>query len=264
MEIYRNFQKIQNSTQQLIDISSASYQYGIGCFTTTRTLKQKIFQLQDHLKRLQSNLKQIQSYGFLKKIEFDPVKIEHFLTQKTITFSQDIRIKIMLTADGVLIYLSRLEIDHTKIEAGVSCKTLKLKRNFPTIKSTSYQDSMFAFQMAGIGKHLECDEIIFEDDFGNYLEAHFSNIMWIKQSQLFRSPRGAILEGVTQKLIQKIYPKVGLGYFNKTDLESGNVQAAFLTKSTTFIEPIKNINNIKLNPKHPIIRELKGKITTCI
>ena len=87
MEIYKNFQKIQNISQQPLDISSTSYQYGIGCFTTTRTLKQKIFQLQEHLSRLKSNLKQIQSYGFLKQVDFDLVKVESFLVKKSTAFN---------------------------------------------------------------------------------------------------------------------------------------------------------------------------------
>jgi len=272
-QIDKEDEKIEDSENLKTDISSPSYQYGIGCFTTTRTINRKIFELENHLKRLESNLKEIQNYGFLKEIKLEKSKIVEFLSKEKFIFPKiqnsantqkntqsEYKIKIMLNSDGVFIYINEFKIDSRKINEGIVCKTLRLKRNFPVIKSTSYQDSIFALQMANGDKKLKCDEMIFEDDFGNLLEAHFSNILWIKNGQLFRSPKGTVLEGITQKIITKLYPQIKESYLKKEHLKNQKIEAAFLTKSTTLIEPIKEINGIKLNPKHQIIEELKAKI----
>ena len=101
-------------------------------------------------------------------------------------------------------------------------------------------------------------EAILVDKNGYITEGSKSNIFMVKDNELLTSPIKAVLPGVTRGEIIKIAEKLGIKIkeveYKYSDIDK--LDGMFISGTSPKILPIKEVNDISLNPNNNIIRKL--------
>ncbi|MCE5220793.1 MAG: aminotransferase class IV [Clostridium sp.] len=102
-------------------------------------------------------------------------------------------------------------------------------------------------------------EAILVDKNGYITEGSKSNIFMVKDNELLTSPIKAVLPGVTRGEIIKIAKKIGIEIkeveYKYSDIDK--LDGMFISGTSPKILPIKEVNDISLNPNNIIIRKLR-------
>ena len=102
-------------------------------------------------------------------------------------------------------------------------------------------------------------EAILVDKNGYITEGSKSNIFMVKDNELLTSPIKAVLPGVTRGEIIKIAQKLGIKIkeveYKYSDIDK--LDGMFISGTSPKILPIKEVNDISLNPNNNIIRKLR-------
>lgn len=102
-------------------------------------------------------------------------------------------------------------------------------------------------------------EAILVDKNGYITEGSKSNIFMVKDNELLTSPIKAVLPGVTRGEIIKIAKKLGIEIkeVEYKYLDIDKLDGMFISGTSPKILPIKEVNDISLNPNNIIIRKLR-------
>lgn len=124
--------------------------------------------------------------------------------------------------------------------------------------SGHYVNSM----LAGLQiRNTEYHEVLLLDIDGNVAEGAAQNIFYVKNSQIFTTPLGTILDGITRKLVIEIAKEKGYSIYEKyfKVAELMRADEAFFSGTATEITPIRSIDNQKISDGKKI-----GSITQSI
>ncbi len=101
-------------------------------------------------------------------------------------------------------------------------------------------------------------ETLLVDQQGFITEGSRSNVFFLIHDQVVTPPLKDVLPGITRKHIIACCQKEGIsfreGKVAATDLV--NVRAAFLTGTSRKVLPINRINDMALDPAHPVIKQI--------
>ena len=104
-------------------------------------------------------------------------------------------------------------------------------------------------------------EAILVDKNGYITEGSKSNIFMVKDNELITSPIKAVLPGVTRGEIIKIAERLGIKT-KEVEYKSSDINkldGMFISGTSPKVLPIKEVNDIILNPNNNIIRKLRDE-----
>lgn len=101
-------------------------------------------------------------------------------------------------------------------------------------------------------------EVILVDRNGCITEASRSNVFMINDGQVITAPVELVLPGVTRKHVIRLLKEMGVTVTEKCVKYTGldNMDAVFLTGTTSRVLPVGTIDEKVFNPSHPIIIRL--------
>jgi len=238
--------KFIKENEAKISMLSESFMHGYGVFETLRTYEKKIFKLKEHIDRLLKSAKHIElEINFSKK---EIIEMTEKISQKSPHKNQ--KIKIIAIKEGILIQSTKLSYSQKIIEKGVKCKTIKLERSIPEIKSISYIESKLSHKKA---KKENYYEAILIGKNKEVYEGAYSNIFWIekeKEKIFLCTRKEGILQGITRQTIIKISP-YPIRYKNIKINELLKKPEVFLSQTLKGIVPITQIDKTKIGNGEP-------------
>ena len=253
MKIYING-KIIPKEEAVISVFDHGFMYGLGLFETFRVYDGHPFLLDDHLRRLNNSLKEMNIAKSFSREEAILI-IQSLLESNQL---QNAYIRWNVSAGNGLIglqteaYQDPNTIVYIKPLPKIPKWTEKtgqvitMPRNTPEgeyrLKSHHYLNNVLAKREVGESGTIEG---LFLTKEGFVAEGITSNIFWIKKDELFTpSIETGILNGITRQFILKLADKMGLkiqeGFFSLKELEEAD--EVFATNSIQEIIPIKRMD----------------------
>ncbi|OGC21377.1 hypothetical protein A2291_07775 [candidate division WOR-1 bacterium RIFOXYB2_FULL_42_35] len=255
-QVYLNGQ-IVPADQANISIFDRGLLYGDGVFESLRTYNQKVFQLEDHLKRVLRSAKYIRinglpSIGKLKSAVLKTLAANNFKeTYIKIVISRGIALEHGLATNKVkgkpnifIIAAEQKPYPQTVFTNGWKAIISSITRaNTPSsrIKSLCYLDNILARIEA---KKNAANEAFLLDDKGNVIEGTISNIFVVKHGGIFTSPENSpIVLGLTRKLVIKLAKQSAFNVTEKnlTPKEIYTADECFISFSGAGVVPITRI-----------------------
>ncbi len=216
-----------------------------GVFETLRVERGRIVNCSDHLKRLQRS-------ATLIDLEL-PMEIPEIYSQLLSTAKSRAwllgRMKIVCTADHVLIRLQELIIDRAVQECGTAVTFVRLQRKNPEAKALPYNRETAAHRHAlqrGFG------EALLLDSDGNVREGAYSNLFWVERGVLC-TPDEGMLPGITRKKVLRIAKqlKIAVRFSTPSVKQLRSADEIFLTRSTVGIMPVVRIDRHRIADGQP-------------
>jgi branched-chain amino acid aminotransferase len=254
--------KFVKADQAKISIFDNGFLYGDGVYDTLRTYNGKVWELNEHLERLEKSAKVI-----CLKIPYSKQKLAELVVKliKKNGFKES-RVRISLTRGQngfdflnakkptLLIVAEQLIPQPESVyKNGVTVVTVRAERFLPGVKSISLLPMVFAQQKA---KKAKAYEGIFVDSKGFVREGSITNIFVVKNGVLF-VPKTHILAGTTRKTVLKLarslHFKIRITDFTRRKLYIAD--EIFVTNAPRGIIPVKKVDKYKVGSGRP------GKIT---
>lgn len=270
---YLNGKKVEN--RKIISIYNGSFLYGVNCFEGIRaywsTSSNSLipFDLDQHLDRLYQS---IQSLSFKAPISQGAMKEEVLRIFEQENIQQDTYIRITLFIDGEtswseeehISYVISMrsmasQLNHT---SAVSLAFSQYKRISsasmpPSVKAgANYLNSRYALldtKKRGFGGALFTNE----HDFIS--ESTGACVFFIKNGALYTPSADCdILVGVTRNRILQLSRQMGIPVYEEQLPKSSiySFEAAFLAGTMVELKPISNIEDLRLNPGHPLFLQI--------
>jgi 4-amino-4-deoxychorismate lyase len=242
MYMYLNGEVIKEEDARISPFDHG-FLYGMGLFETFRVYEGHPFLLKDHLKRLNSSLKEL---GIQKLLVIDEViDMVHELLEKNSLKNAYIRLNISAGIGAVGLPMEPYEHPTVMMfvkplpEAGglveKEAQILKVNRNTPEgpfrLKSHHYMNNILAKKE--IGRRADVEGIFLTKE-GFVAEGIVSNIFWVIENTLFTPDlRTGILSGITRSFILELAKKRGMkveeGFYKPETLMNAN--EVFVTNS---------------------------------
>lgn len=232
--------------------------YGLGVFETFRIYSGHAFLLEDHIKRIQLALSEL-NIDLTLSVE-DLLQILNDLLTKNGYKNARVRLNVSAgegpiglqtepyTNPNVMIFMNPLPAASDQLSSK-SAVLLKQRRNTPEssfrLKSHHYLNNIIAKREIGAGIDVEG---IFLNDKGYLAEGIVSNIFWVKNGILYTPAVGTgILNGITRQFVIHLATKHGIlveeGEFMIDDLLEAD--ELFMTNSIQEIVAIEGLEGIK-------------------
>jgi branched-chain amino acid aminotransferase len=250
--------KFLREEEACISVNDHGFLYGDGVYETLRTYGGKIWQSQEHLKRLK---KSAELLGLEFKISVS--KIEGTI-RKLIGMNglKEARIRITLTRgnnDGdftgfekqtVLISVRELNGEEKHIyEKGVDVVTVGFTRMLPEAKTISLLPFILGQREA---KKKRAFEAIFVDGDKFVREGTVTNVFIVKDGEVL-TPKNGILKGVTREDVIKAARRRGISVIVRDFTINHLLLAdeAFITNAPRGVVPVKKVNGKKIGAGVP-------------
>lgn len=221
---------------------------GYGVFDYLRTYGMFPFHLMDHLHRLQSSADQI---GL--KLPYDLEEIADFTTELIgINNKPDVGVRFVATGgvssngfappdqSSLAILIEPLNpLSAEAFAKGSKLITSRLRREFPTVKSTNYIGAIMAMKGATAAGAVEALYVDENDEISECTRSNF----FVVQDGVLKTAEKNVLPGITRQVLLNYAPEiipVEIGPIFLEDLEK--VQEAFITSSTKEVVPIIQID----------------------
>ena len=249
-----------NYADSKVHINDRGYHFGDAVYEVILFNEGVFYDFDAHINRLFNSLKSIEiDFSFTKKtielivknlirlnrVTFGSVYIQvsRGVAERNHTYD-NLKVKPILT----IITSKKHNTTHTIIK-GVKAVTIKDNRwSRPDIKTTQLLPNVLAKTLAN---KQGAYESIFIDEEGYVTEGSSSNI-WIinnKNEIITRNIDGKILSGITRKTVAEFAKlndlKVLEKKFSKEDMF--NAKEVFLTSASSFVTPINEIDEVKVN-----------------
>lgn len=169
-------------------------------------------------------------------------------------------LRLVVHRDDFVIHLSPAYYPSAgQFAAGVPVTLLWQERKTPNIKTIDpdYKDAVANGFAAG-GPFGPPFELLLVNRAGNITEGSRSNVFFIREGKVWSAPDEMILLGITRRhvfsAIQTAKATLQTGMVHVDELDSGSIEAAFLTGSPIDILPISTIGHTRLaSAGHPLI-----------
>jgi len=203
-----------DSKKAMISPFDSGFLYGDGVYDTLRTYNGKVWQVDEHLTRLEKSAVRLQL-----KLPYSKAKIAEMIVKlvKKNKFKES-RIRVTVTrginngfsgckSPTLFIHAVPLVAESKNVyERGVAAITVGYERVAPEAKTTSLLPMVLAHQAMNKKRVFEA---IYVDSKGFVREGTITNIAIIKDDTLY-TPKNDILAGTTRTLIIKLARNIGL------------------------------------------------------
>ena len=146
---------------------------------------------------------------------------------------------------------------------GIELKSQFIQRKNPNNKVLNKE---LVEQAASIIKDNNVFELLLVNKNGNVTEGSKSNIFFVSNNGVFTPKTDAVLPGITRSKVIEALQKINIPCL-ETDISLSsicNFQGAFITGTSPKVLPINQIDNVKFNPSHSIIKELISEFNTMV
>ncbi len=266
-----------------ISIFDRGWLYGDGCFETLRVFKRKVCELGEHIDRLFKSLNALKFHTFqMTKEEVEKAVLETCRRNKVkdaflrINVSRgiskypllDVRVAETPT---IAIFLREVEpppkMKRTyRSEKGVGLRVITSRmRKIPSIsidariKSLNYLNSVLAIQEA---LEMNKDDAIMVSIDGYVTEMTGSNILMVKNNNIYTPPPANMLIGITRQIIIELAKVDGYKAEEKrlTPYDFHTADEVFVTSSGSGLRPVIEIDNVIIGTGEPgpITLKLQG------
>jgi branched-chain amino acid aminotransferase len=213
--------------------------------------------IDDHLRRMKEGIQRLREGATFSE---ESARNTLFLL---IQYNNDLKgnVKLLGKLDHQNVFFAAYGIQHyypdlTMYSEGIFMRTISIERPNPLIKQihVAYSISEEIAKNENIGIY----ESLLVDHKGCITEGSKSNFFLIRNNCLFSAPEDVILHGITRKYVLEIAAAKGISVIHQkismSDLE--RYEAAFICGTSPKILPVKKLNDIQFNPKHPILNIL--------
>lgn len=245
-----------------ISVFDHGFLYGDGVYETLRTYGGKVWQIDEHLRRLEKSAE----YLLLKLPVSKRTLAEWVRTLVQKNGFKESRIRITLTRGlnefdfvtsrkpTLFIVAEKLQPQPTDVyRRGVKVITVRMVRTLPEAKSTSLLPFILARQQMAQKKAYEA---LFIDEKNFVREGTITNVFMVKNRVLY-TPKQNILAGTTRAVILKVAKKIGIKVREESvslrRLTSAN--EVFITNAPRGIIPVRQVD------KHVIGSGKPGSLT---
>lgn len=261
--LYRNGRKIDHelSFEQIA-------RRGLGIFETMRTYGGRIFQMEDHLKRLRDSAR---TCGYdVSRIDLSQVGRQLLSALKAYREEkgpEDVAVRLTLYEDSVFVMIGMRKHPDRLYEKGIALKTSPVRRSlsnasYPESKTTAYQNAV----LASVEPRPEgIYEWLFVDREGYISEVRTGNIFLVEKPSsslsgritLLTPPTTGILNGLTRQFVIKYALRAGYEVrpCPLTRHELYNASESFLTNTSWEILPVVRVDGRLIGTGRP------GRIT---
>lgn len=208
--------RIINEDQINVGIGNRQFLYGDGFFETMLASKGKVKYLQYHIDRIKSALTAL-NISFPEQINHDQISaiISQLDTENEGTCISKVKIHVWRKAGGtyspendegeLIITMSHLSPPGIAIKEKVSFSE-KIK-NYFSFLSPFKSSSALNYVLAGVEKReRKLDDIIITDNNGNISECLVSNIVWVKDQNIFTpSLETGCISGIGIRVLKELF-----------------------------------------------------------
>jgi D-alanine transaminase len=243
-----------------ISINDRGYHFGDAVYEVIFYKDGKFFDLEAHLKRLR---KSISSIDFELNVSDSAIKtiIKRLIKENNLKYasiyiqvsrgehSRDHSYFNMPLKPILVIITKKIKENFKDVIPGIKvCTTLDTRWSYPDIKTTQLLPNVLAKTM---GMKNGFGEVLFLDKNSYVTEGSSSNFWILNKNNILntRSLDGKILAGITRdsilncaknKNIKVVEKKISLA-------EIQNCKEAFITSASSFVTPVVQVNEIKIN-----------------
>lgn len=247
--------KFLKAREAKVSIFDHGFLYGDGVYETLRTYGGKVWQIQEHLKRLERS-------G--KRVELDlPISLEVLekWVRKLVEKNgfQESRIRVTLTRGiskpTLLIQSEKLHLQPESVyKNGIKTMMVYVERVAPEVKSISMLPMIIAQQCM---KHSGAYEGLLIDNKRYVREGTITNVFMVKNGVIF-TPKSRILKGTTRNCIIKIARKMKmrLRVEDFTVRKLKNADELFLTNALRGIIPVRRVDDHIYGRPGPVTKQL--------
>jgi D-alanine transaminase len=279
MFVYLNGQLI-NQEEAKISPFDRGFLFGDGVYEAVRTYNGKLFYFEEHLKRLEYSLQQLnipfKNFIDLKDVIYKVAKLNNIASDFSVYLQITRGISFPRThyynkslEPQIFIFINPIKDHNKELNDGVKIILEKDTRWLRCdIKSTSLLPAVMANQKAVSNNFYEA--IFYRDNL--ITEGSHTNFFAVKNKKLYTAPlSNLILNGVTRRVVLDICEKNKIDFFeeyiNINDIKE--FDEFFVTGTTTEITPAVQIDDWVINSGKPgkitkLIQELFFKITTSL
>ena len=250
--------KFIDEKEAVISVLDHGFLFGDGVYETLRTYGGKVWQLDEHLKRLAASakmlkislpwgLKKIASWvnGLVRKNGFKESRIRITVTRGTngMVFTDSKKPTILIQA-------FELKSSPPGIyKRGVSVVTMKMKRILPEAKTISLLPMVLAWQKIEKKKAYEA---IYIDEKNYVREGTVTNVFMVKNGLVITTGKN-ILSGTTRQAVIKAAGRIGIKVRQK-DFTLNLLRKAdevFITNAPRGIVPVCSVDGVKVGKGCP-------------
>lgn len=263
--------KFIDSLKAQISVYDLGLLRGYGVFDFLRTYNQKLFYLDDHLKRLLNSAKIIGLKHSYKLLQLKKIVIKTLKKNQSLSLNKEFNIRIILTGGNsldfitpskpnlIIMIMPLKQLDEKLYEQGAKLITKVSERTFPQAKTIIYTEAVKFLQEA---KKKGANEVLLISNQGKILECTTSNFFAVMNKKLITPPTNKILSGITRKIVINLAKKLKISVIER-DIdfkEIKNSDEAFITATNKEILPIIKIDNIKISAQPgPITQSLMSE-----
>lgn len=237
--------------------------YGDGVYETLRTYEGKIWQINEHLARLEHSARELRlrfpySKATFKNFLNQLVEINKFPeTRLRLTITRGVNKGDFLTCfkPTILITAEKLKPEPESIyQEGVKIISVPFMRPFPHIKSTSLLPFILAQQQKAEKKAYEAIFLTYN----NYVtEGTITNIFMVKKNILY-TPKSNILKGTTRQALLKLaeHNNIEARITDFTLQQLYQADEIFITNAPRGIIPVHQFDHMIIGKPGPITKKL--------
>lgn len=249
--------KFVTADQASLPLKDLGIVRGYGVFDYLRTYNGKPFHLEEHIQRLARSAEQI--YLQLPKPPAEIFEIVHETLAQNSYEEAGIRLVVTggsspnffsPTGDSSLAIM--VEPAPTYPESyfteGVKIITVKVTREYPTVKSLNYIGAIMAMKEADAAGAIEA---VYLDADNNLTEATRCNFVGVKGDTLITAPDN-VLDGITRNVALKLTAdefEIELRPIPYTEINT--LDEAFITSSTKEVMPVTTIDDLTVGNGQP-------------
>lgn len=255
--------KFLKAGEAKVSIFDHGFLYGDGVYETLRTYGGKVWQLEEHLKRLEQSSRSVGLsvpvshetiekwvHKLLKKNDFKESRVRITLTRgvNSFDFSSPSKPTFLIQADELHPQPA------TVYKNGVKVVTVRLERAAPEIKSTSLLPMIMAQQHI---KKARAYEGLFVDRASHVREGTITNVFMVKNNVLF-TPKSRILKGTTRHFVMKLARamSVRVQVVDFTVRKLKNADELFITNAVRGIIPVRQLDDHLYGRPGPVTQQL--------
>jgi branched-chain amino acid aminotransferase len=250
--------KFVEAGKAFVPVADHGFLFGDGIYETLRTYGGRVWQINEHLKRLEASAKMLKIglpwgrgkiagwvEGLVKKNGFKESRI-----RVTVTRGRNGTVFTDSKKPTLLIQSVELKAQPPAVYAkGVDAITVKMKRTLPLAKTISLLPMVLAWQELARRKAYEA---IYTDERGRVLEGTITNIFMVKKG-ITVTPKSGILKGTTRQAVMKAARGAGIS-IKQRDFTVRSLRGAdevFITNAPRGIIPVRSVDGVRIGKGRP-------------
>lgn len=246
-----NNQPIDNS-----EFSEDILNHGLSIYEVCRVFRGKVIFLDDNLARLANSIKKSGVELDLSALRVGE-KLDHLIQLEHIK-EGNIKYVLRLTSAGMDEYIYQIPHSYPREEAyeeGVDTATFRAMRQNAEVK---YINTDLREATNAIIREKNVYEVLLVDNDGCLTEGSRSNTFFIKDNTLYTAPLPYVLPGTSRKRVLTLCQENRIPVIEeKVHLdELPHFDAAFITGTSPLVLPIRRIDTLHFDPRHPLLRQV--------